>query len=213
MDTKNEQPVSETSEAVIAIASLFGAVGVFVFGGLGLLVASRESFSVETVFAAVALTLIGGALGAGFVGLCVLLCGVELDGRFTYPFTIGFCGWLAPIAAYVLVPTDVRVQVKVMFAVWIAGTIVGVIGGWLLAGEIRGYGRRSRVWVAVGAVPMLLFGAWFMITNGGLGDNIFADPLAVLLFLIGLAVFAVLGGAPGAVLGAILDRRAGRTRS
>ena len=184
-----------------------GAIGMVPLAFVAVAIVISNSFTVELILVAVMLVVMGASSGFGLAGLFGLLCGAELDGRFALPFAVSLGSWLSPIAAYLLTATDVILDGELIFTTWIGGAVFGAVCGWLMGRANRAFGRRSRVYGACGAILIMILGGWFMITNGGLADNIFADPGAVFLFVIGLGVFALLGGVPGALAGSHPDFR------
>jgi hypothetical protein len=206
MEIETRQHARKTPEAVEALAGVVGVMGLVLFAFFAVAVVVNSSFSIEALFGAVALMLMGGASAVSLVGLCALFCGSELGGRFAVPLAVSFGGWFSPIVGCLMASAGVKINVELMFVIWVGGTISGVVVGWLLGRVIGGFGRRSRLLGAGGAIPMLLLGGWLMMTNGGLGDNILADPLAVFIFVIVLCACAMLGGVPGVLIGAVIDK-------
>ncbi|MCP4379190.1 MAG: hypothetical protein GY794_23840, partial [bacterium] len=140
MNTEGNQRAIETSEAVVIIAYLIGTIGVLFFGIFGLGAAANRSFSGEWVWAMIALAIMGGALGSGFVGMCALFCGARLGRYFSYPFAIYFGGLLCPVVLGSLAAIGVNVPPGLMYPGWISGVVLGVLCGWMLSGVLSVYG-------------------------------------------------------------------------
>ncbi|MCP4398138.1 MAG: hypothetical protein GY801_12675, partial [bacterium] len=147
---------------------------------------------------------------SGFVGMCALFCGARLGRYFSYPFAIYFGGLLCPVVLGSLAAIGVNVPVDLMYPGWITGVVLGVLCGWILSGVISVYGRWSRLGAVFGAVLMLLWGIHLMPGWTAIKDKCLTDPGEVILLLLVLAGFALFGGAPGALLGAVIDSRANR---
>jgi hypothetical protein len=206
MEIETRQQARKTPETVETLAVGAGAMGLIMFAFIAVLVVVNKSHSVAALFGAAAFVLMGGASAVSFVGLSALFCGSELGGRFAIPLTVHFGAWFSPIVGCLMASAGAIINVELMFVIWVVGTISGVLVGWWLGRVIGGFGRRSRLLGAVGAILMLLLGGWLMVANGRPGDNNFDEPGEVFLFAIGLCIFAMFGGVPGALLGAVIDK-------
>jgi len=174
------------------------------------------SFPGEELLAYIVLAIIGTASIIGFMGLCGLFCGVKLERYFTYPFTIYFGACVGLTAARFLGPRprESEQESVLLWEMVTTGVVGGIIGGWLLSRRIDEYGRWARAGAAVGAIPMMVFGGYFMLVTLEMSHYISIEPEPLISFVTGLAIFALFGGAPGAVFGALIDglceRRAAR---
>ena len=183
-----------------------------VFGFLGFLVLMAPLGS-PSCFAGVlvvtVLAVMGGALGSGVIGVFALLCGAKLGPRFSYVFTISFCGMGGPILVLLLRMIGVDLVGDVLLGSLVFGILLGAICGRLAADVICGYRGLSRVLAAVGGIPMFVLGGWLMIGHGREGlavwQRLLTNPAELILFLIVSGGFGLLGGSLGAVGGAIID--------
>ncbi|MDP6542797.1 MAG: hypothetical protein QGH60_02335 [Phycisphaerae bacterium] len=219
MDTKDEQPAVETSDGGLAIPYLKEGLCVFTLVVVILLAVSFWQFKLWAIdggelLGVMLLMLMGGVSILGVVGLCALCGGVELGRCFTYPFTVYLGAGLGLIAARFLGLSGMEEEAGGLWETVIAGIIGGVIVGWLLARVIIAYSRWARRCAIMGAIPMMMYGGWVVIFDMGRDAGALLELGTWIMLSIVLTVFALFGGAPGAVAGAIIDslllRRAAR---
>ena len=163
--------------------------------------ASLAQFGTAAVIAAGILRgLVGIALGVSLVGLCGLIGGAKLGRRFSYPFSLVLVDVAIRFASDLLDPLRPGIYGEFAWVIWSTEIILAAIVGTVLVKCIAGYIEQSGAWAAIGAISAVLIGWLFVyLQSGGQPFGWSAVVEAIL--------FALYGGALGAIAGAIRARR------
>ena len=199
-DAEAAPPRIRTSPTVIVIACLVGALGAWLFGFFAFVLASLAQFNdIDVLAAGILRGLFGAAIGASFVGLCVLICGGRIGRLFSYPFVLALTSLL--IRLIPLVKPSRESFIVFIWVILFTQIILTAVIGRVLARYISGYTGQSRRWAAVGAVSMLVIGYLLLLRL-----SVF---MALLLgfWMFQPIWFAVYGGSAGAIVGAIRAKR------
>lgn len=200
MNTNEEFRGVQTRKCVTAIATILGILATLLFAFGAMLDAALGGRSNDLDGLAVINWMFAGCTTAvSVVGLIALFCGSHLGRHYSLAFSICLSSLAAAVSFAILSSFGLRVEEEWLVGAWSVWIVLpGIVGGAILTKTSCEYRDRARLGAAIGAGIALMIGllvlSW---PNRWMSDSDWAT---------GILAFALLGGLPGAVCGAICDR-------